>query len=474
MANEYRSKYDESRVENEVRRSTPSSVFLFSLVSGVILVLMLIRNTTTEKIVVDSVVSSFKDVELSPEMGIRQRIDGNRQETKAILKVIQQSETYLREWLSNPENEKRQDICTNKDELCSFWASEGFCDESYYYMIDHCSLACRLCDEVEEKKPVESYSQGLRVGVEQTVDGDDEQIERIQKVINFTERYYFHKLMTDTIDDECANRHELCSFWAAYDECNIHYKYMETNCKLACLACDMEEDSMFNTNSFGEVQSIGGDDQEIKATIKVIQRYETYLREWLSKPENEKLQNKCTNKDKLCSFWASMGSCDESYYYMIDHCPLACRLCDELKNETVEYYSQGLRLGVTQMIGGNENQIKRIQDVINFTERYYFHKLMTNLDLKSVMDECVNRNELCSFWAIDGECDKDHEFMSSLCPLACLTCDSNNLVALKSGSHSMNNSEMLGHVTKKRERVKIFEIPSMWVCSQPVMPSKST
>ena len=38
--------------------------------------------------------------------------------------------------------------------------------------------------------------------------------------------------------------------------------------------------------------------------------------------------NDCLNKHDSCEFWASAGECEENPRYMLQNCPLSCKICE--------------------------------------------------------------------------------------------------------------------------------------------------
>ncbi|XP_046989005.1 hatching enzyme 1.2-like [Schistocerca americana] len=77
----------------------------------------------------------------------------------------------------------------------------------------------------------------------------------------------------------------------------------------------------------------------------------------------------CTDSDRFCNYWARIGQCRRSPYWMRTHCALSCRFC-----------------GVT-------------------SDR-----------------ACADENEHCERWARLGECATSADYMAAFCPAACGTC----------------------------------------------------
>lgn len=84
----------------------------------------------------------------------------------------------------------------------------------------------------------------------------------------------------------------------------------------------MDHDSVY----FGVHQQVQGPDDERERTSEVIRSMQSYLIEEVSLYGVE-VRSICINQNKLCSFWASKQECEKNRLYMIQTCPLACRMC---------------------------------------------------------------------------------------------------------------------------------------------------
>ena len=60
--------------------------------------------------------------------------------------------------------------------------------------------------------------------------------------------------------------------------------------------------------------------------------------------------------------------------------------------------------------------------IMNWKE-YMINEVMVDPSYKSIRESCVNKHELCSFWSMLGECDKNPAFMKVSCAPACQSCD---------------------------------------------------
>ena len=112
----------------------------------------------------------------------------------------------------------------------------------------------------------------------------------------------------------------------------------------------------------------------------------------------------CINTHPECEDWASKGECKRNPQYMLLECRQACQSCISLHN------------GITQMAAQHPRHV--VNQLVQ--SQYYLHNLATK-DVKH-LKSCINKHEMCTEWAVLGECDSNVGFMSSECRLACKTC----------------------------------------------------
>jgi hypothetical protein len=96
-----------------------------------------------------------------------------------------------------------------------------------------------------------------------------------------------------------------------------------------CLNVSEEEiDVLIGQNSLnlGVDQLVSGSDVEKMKTTEIIHSMKSYLIEEVI-PYGEPVLSVCNNKHELCSFWATKGECENTRPYMIEMCPLSCRMC---------------------------------------------------------------------------------------------------------------------------------------------------
>jgi len=80
--------------------------------------------------------------------GLMQRAEGTKKEetvevVKSMLEYMESSDDFL----SLPKTIK--DLCENKNELCSFWAAIGECENNQSFMKIQCAPACRTCNLID-------------------------------------------------------------------------------------------------------------------------------------------------------------------------------------------------------------------------------------------------------------------------------------------------------------------------------------
>ena len=84
----------------------------------------------------------------------------------------------------------------------------------------------------------------------------------------------------------------------------------------------------------------------------------------------------------------------------------SCGTCTGMRQLTLE---DGKTFGVAQQVQGA--RAKEIEALLNETEKYMREEVHKDPKYNEVKDGCQNRNELCTFWALIGECEKNPKFM---------------------------------------------------------------
>lgn len=193
----------------------------------------------------------------------------------------------------------------------------------------------------------------------------------------------------DTSSGECKDYHVRCPLWEEVGECDENPSEMHRYCPKSCGVC-------------GEAS--GGDEL-------------------------------CVDGDDRCAFWASHGECDANPNYMHEHCSKSCDTCGKTKKRTSQQQQQrNLEMqlaeddqdavdatedfGEIQRVSGDEAAVTL--DIVRLSVDY-MQKEATELP-DDVLSKCLNRNELCAFWASLGECDANKAYMVTNCAPSCRTC----------------------------------------------------
>jgi len=193
-------------------------------------------------------------------------------------------------------------------------------------------------------------------------------------------------------DGECKDFHPRCPIWQSLGECEENPRDMNRFCRKSCKVCSQHSDV--------DVNSL------------------------------------CVDQEELCSFWASKGECKANPTFMHQKCAKSCNKCEELTrnldeatmdagpHEVKDSTTTGLldwseNVGVRQTAIGSE-KIATLQK-IQASKHYWESEAAESLP-KDLLDRCRNQNELCSFWAYLGECEKNSAYMATNCGPACNTC----------------------------------------------------
>jgi hypothetical protein len=200
----------------------------------------------------------------------------------------------------------------------------------------------------------------------------------------------------DISNGTCRDRHDDCSVWASLGECDSNSD-MKRYCAVACGICEIEP----ATNEDGD---------ETDPT--------------------------CTNEHENCEFWAGAGECDANPNYMKQSCKKACKVCSSSKvpvvnkavtgnsksastKVTSEEQQKTTSFGILQTVEGS----KKDEVMIRVTESIAYMESDTVSELdESIHSKCQNRHELCVFWAVIGECEKNAGYMKTNCAPSCMTC----------------------------------------------------
>jgi hypothetical protein len=132
-----------------------------------------------------------------------------------------------------PETTSRPEECRDEEELCSFWAGEGECDNNPIYMLKVCAKSCDSC-----KMNAGKNGYGAAYGVPQECEG--EHAVDLIRAVSKMDKYMNEEVSKpeyDSVRSECKNRHKLCLFWAHIGECEANPSFMLLQCAPACQTC---------------------------------------------------------------------------------------------------------------------------------------------------------------------------------------------------------------------------------------------
>jgi prolyl 4-hydroxylase len=153
--------------------------------------------------------------------------------------------------------EEKSEECKDTHELCEFWAQSGECKKNPSFMEVGCAVSCGTCRKVISKQRSSDDSlilpkdvdrevaerimeKSKSFGVRQIAAGADAKETLIK--IEEAEQYMQDEktlALPKNILENCANRHEMCSFWSAVGECENNRAYMTINCSPACKSCNL-------------------------------------------------------------------------------------------------------------------------------------------------------------------------------------------------------------------------------------------
>jgi prolyl 4-hydroxylase len=194
----------------------------------------------------------------------------------------------------------------------------------------------------------------------------------------------------DISNGNCRDRHDDCSAWAKLGECDTNSD-MRKYCAVSCGICQAEPAA-----------------------------------------ENEEGSDPtCTDEHENCGFWAGAGECDANPNYMKQYCKKSCKACKMNLNRVLptrtkkatgaisDEQQKTTEFGSLQTIEGarKDEVLQRVKESIAYMES----DSVLELD-ESLRTKCQNRNELCAFWAVIGECEKNAAYMKTNCAPSCMTC----------------------------------------------------
>ena len=114
----------------------------------------------------------------------------------------------------------------------------------------------------------------------------------------------------------------------------------------------------------------------------------------------------CSDSNVGCPGWAKQGECRNNPRYMLLHCAKSCESC-------VNGHA-----GVVQ-IAPEEGLREAIAERVVKTQEYIMDRMETSV---SYFNSCRNTHELCTYWAIKGDCVSNRQYMFENCAPACRSC----------------------------------------------------
>eukprot|EP00549_Striatella_unipunctata_P007896 CAMPEP_0118724462 /NCGR_PEP_ID=MMETSP0800-20121206/32590_1 /TAXON_ID=210618 ORGANISM="Striatella unipunctata, Strain CCMP2910" /NCGR_SAMPLE_ID=MMETSP0800 /ASSEMBLY_ACC=CAM_ASM_000638 /LENGTH=470 /DNA_ID=CAMNT_0006633037 /DNA_START=34 /DNA_END=1446 /DNA_ORIENTATION=- len=173
----------------------------------------------------------------------------------------------------------------------------------------------------------------------------------------------------------------------------------------------------------------------------------------------------CLDEDENCKMWAESGECTANPAYMLRHCRKACKVC-QLEDEKIDF-------GEEQVAEGE--YITETLAVIHKSRDYVENVVWKDDKFISVREECKNRHELCAFWAVLGECEKNPNYMLLNCAPSCQTCEQIDIQIRCPLDPDAPNAMGPGDVNKLFERIttdpEFIETYSPTIYSRPKGPS---
>ena len=114
-----------------------------------------------------------------------------------------------------------------------------------------------------------------------------------------------------------------------------------------------------------------------------------------------------------CSYWASIGECFKNPNFMDVECRQSCELCPGQQQT-------GADLGVPQKL---QDEVYKVSKFLGEGRLKIAREYLKTADLSDEMKTlCRNKQELCTVWAVAGECENNPEFMKKECAPACKSC----------------------------------------------------
>jgi hypothetical protein len=136
----------------------------------------------------------------------------------------------------------------------------------------------------------------------------------------------------------------------------------------------------------------------------------------------------CSDDDNaVCELRASQNDCETDPSWMLLHCQKSCAVCLSRENLSGD---GDVVVAVTGQNAGFRmvppDISVRILQSVRKSNLYLKDEVMKKEEFALVRSECGDKQELCAFWAFQGQCSNSEysKFMAVECPLACRSCGS--------------------------------------------------
>lgn len=134
----------------------------------------------------------------------------------------------------------------------------------------------------------------------------------------------------------------------------------------------------------------------------------------------------CEDQNPRCADWAAAGECAANPNYMVYHCPVSCDSCPAVVDgDNGDLLKAVAEYGEPQTVAGKdaEKTMEVVRKTVTYMKNDIYGPNPTHALSGEVLAECVNREELCAFWAAIGECEANKAYMKLKCAPSCQTCD---------------------------------------------------
>lgn len=150
----------------------------------------------------------------------------------------------------------------------------------------------------------------------------------------------------EEIDNDCVDTNANCEFWAGLGECENNPKYMLKGCPVSCNSCpkkiskgltgEQQEEKQFlltEIAKYGEPQDVAQSTQD--KTMFAIRKSVDYMNNYIYAENpthtlSKETIDSCRNNHIHCSYWVSLGECDNNPSFMVTKCAPACLSCHKI------------------------------------------------------------------------------------------------------------------------------------------------